>query len=68
MAWDHKVDYPMPSSMNGAGGADGAFQKTFELAGEHAFLADHQIDGRILMPVRPHSLTCLRQHTPFQDV
>ena len=30
-------------------------KRRFELAGDHAFLADHQIDGRILMPVRAHS-------------
>lgn len=37
---------PKMGSSSGLG-----FSKTYELGGAHAFLVDHQIDGRILMPV-----------------
>ena len=47
-SWDHKTEYAMPK-MSGNSGL--GFSKTFELGGPHAFLADHKIDGRILMPV-----------------
>lgn len=53
VSWDHASDYPLPKSKDwtSAGGAAG-FTKTYKLGGEHAFLADHVVDGRILMPVR----------------
>ncbi len=55
VSWDHASDYPLPKSKDwtSAGGAAG-FTKTYKLGGEHAFLADHVVDGRILMPVRFH--------------
>ena len=54
VSWDHSADYPLPSfkDWTSAGGSSG-FTKTYKLGGEHAFLADHVVDGRILMPVRP---------------
>lgn len=48
ISWDHTVEYSMPK-MSGSSGL--GFSKTYELGGAHAFLADHKIDGRILMPV-----------------
>ena len=53
MSWDHSADYPLPKSKDwtSAGGAAG-FTKTYKLGEEHSFLADHVVDGRILMPVR----------------
>ena len=56
VSWDHSADYPLPKSKDwtSAGGAAG-FTKTYKLGEEHAFLADHVVDGRILMPVRPHT-------------
>ena len=57
MSWDHSADYPLPSfkDWTSAGGSSG-FTKTYKLGGEHAFLTDHVVDGRILMPVRPFLL------------
>ena len=62
VSWDHTADYPLPKSKDwtSAGGAAG-FTKTYKLGEEHAFLADHVVDGRILMPVRPHT-------TPAEDL
>lgn len=53
MSWEHSADYPLPKSKDwtSAGGSSG-FTKTYKLGAEHAFLADHVVDGRILMPVR----------------
>ena len=52
VSWDHSADYPLPKSKDwtSAGGAAG-FTKTYKLGEEHSFLADHVVDGRILMPV-----------------
>ncbi|EIE22203.1 ketoacyl-synt-domain-containing protein [Coccomyxa subellipsoidea C-169] len=51
VSWDHAVDYPLPTfkDWTAARGCSG-FIKTYKLGGEHAFLADHIVDGRILMP------------------
>ena len=50
VSWDHSGEYPLPSTWL-AGGA-GGFSKTYKLGEEeHAFIADHNVDGRILMPV-----------------
>jgi fatty acid synthase len=52
VAWDHSTPCALPSHAEyvAAGGGAG-FRKTYALGGEHAFLADHIVDGRILMPV-----------------
>ena len=52
VCWEHGADYPLPKSKDwtAAGGGSG-FVKTYKLGEEHAFLADHVVDGRILMPV-----------------
>ena len=52
VSWDHSADYPLPKSKDwtSAGGAAG-FTKTWKLGEEHSFLADHVVDGKILMPV-----------------
>ncbi len=53
MSWEHSADYALPSHKEfsaGAGGGAG-FTKTYALGREHTFLADHVVDGRILMPV-----------------
>ena len=59
VSWDHSADYPLPKSKDwtAAGGSTG-FTKTYKLGEEHSFLADHVVDGRILMPVSL-SGTCL---------
>lgn len=50
MSWDHAADYPLPTNWL-PGGAEG-FTKTYDLDTEaHAFLADHTVDGRIILPV-----------------
>ena len=51
VSWDHSADYPLPKSKDwtSAGGAAG-FTKTWKLGEEHAFLADHVVDGKMLMP------------------
>jgi hypothetical protein len=52
VAWEHSADYPLPKSKDWtAAGGGGGFVKTYKLGEEHAFLADHVVDGRILMPV-----------------
>lgn len=51
MAWDHSTDYPVPSYKDYGSSGAAAFTKTYRLGKEHAFLADHIVDGRILMPV-----------------
>ena len=53
VSWEHSADYPLPKSKDwtSAGGTNG-FTKTYKLGDEHSFLADHVVDGRILMPVR----------------
>lgn len=51
MSWDHSGDYPLPNAWLSSGTA--GFTKTYKLDDpEHAFIADHNVDGRILMPVR----------------
>ncbi len=51
VSWDHSGEYPLPSAWLASGAA--GFTKTFKLdEPEHAFIADHNVDGRILMPVR----------------
>jgi hypothetical protein len=48
VSWDHSTPYPLPRGwLSGSAG----FTKTFKLGAEHAFIADHNVDGRILMPV-----------------
>ena len=68
VSWDHSADYPLPKSKDwtSAGGAAG-FAKTYKLGEEHSFLADHVVDGRILMPVRVHTVysSCLGAARPF---
>ncbi|EIE23140.1 hypothetical protein COCSUDRAFT_47508 [Coccomyxa subellipsoidea C-169] len=58
VSWDHASDYPLPKSKDwtSAGGSSG-FTKTYKLGGEHAFLADHVVDGRILMPATSYLVT-----------
>ena len=52
MSWEHSAEYPLPSHKEfTAGGGGAGFTKTYALGAEHAFLADHVVDGRILMPV-----------------
>lgn len=51
VSWDHSTPYPLPRGWLSSGG--GGFTKTYKLGDEHAFIADHNVDGRILMPVRP---------------
>ena len=52
VSWDHSADYPLPKSKDWtAGGGSAGFTKTWKLGEEHSFLADHVVDGRILMPV-----------------
>ena len=52
VSWEHSADYPLPKSKDWtAAGGGGGFVKTYKLGEEHAFLADHVVDGRILMPV-----------------
>ena len=67
VSWDHSADYPLPKSKDwtSAGGAAG-FTKTYKLGEEHSFLADHVVDGRILMPVRVHTVysSCLEAARP----
>ena len=62
VSWDHSADYPLPKSKDwtAAGGSAG-FTKTYKLGEEHSFLADHVVDGRILMPVSL-SGTCLLEY------
>jgi hypothetical protein len=51
VSWDHSGGYPLPNAWLSSGTA--GFTKTFKLDDpEHAFIADHNVDGRILMPVR----------------
>lgn len=68
VSWDHSADYPLPKSKDwtSAGGAAG-FTKTYKLGKEHSFLADHVVDGRILMPVRLSFLLvpCMQQPWPL---
>lgn len=49
-AWDHRTQYPLPSVPDIT---RGMFTVTYDLSGQHSYLVDHNIDGRILMPVRP---------------
>lgn len=59
VSWDHSADYPLPKSKDWtAAGGSASFTKTYKLGEEHSFLADHVVDGRILMPVSL-SGTCL---------
>lgn len=54
VSWDHSGEYPLPNEWLSGGGA--GFTKTFKLNDEeHAFIADHNVDSRILMPVRTHA-------------
>ena len=55
VAWEHSACYELPGFKDfiaGSGGGGGGFSKTYALGAEHAFLRDHVVDGRILMPVR----------------
>ena len=53
MSWDHVASYDLPGFKDfTASGAGAGFTKTYALGKEHAFLRDHTVDGRILMPVR----------------
>ena len=54
VSWEHGTEYPLPTFKEflGAQGGGAGFSKTYALGGEHAFIADHVVDGRILMPVR----------------
>ncbi len=49
MSWDHRTDLTLPSPLSAKGG----FSKTYDLGGEDAHLIDHNVDGRIIMPVGP---------------
>ncbi|EIE19938.1 hypothetical protein COCSUDRAFT_44339 [Coccomyxa subellipsoidea C-169] len=55
VSWDHNGDYPLPKAwFSGTAG----FTKTFKLGDpEHAFIADHNVDGRILMPATSYLVT-----------
>eukprot|EP00884_Botryococcus_braunii_P011836 jgi/Botrbrau1/20653/Bobra.113_1s0077.1 len=50
VAWDHRSQFPLPTPVTSG---RGMFSFTYDLGGEHSFLADHLIDGRIIMPVCP---------------
>lgn len=59
VSWEHSGEYPLPNEWLSGGGA--GFTKIFKLNDEeHAFIADHNVDGRILMPVR--KFTCEHTH------
>ena len=50
VSWDHTADYPLPTNWLPSR-AEG-FTKTYDLdTEEHAFLVDHTVDGRIILPV-----------------
>ena len=52
MAWDYSTPCALPTFKEFQGSmGGGGFTKTYALGKEHAFLADHVVDGRILMPV-----------------
>ncbi|EIE19942.1 hypothetical protein COCSUDRAFT_58179 [Coccomyxa subellipsoidea C-169] len=56
VSWDHSGDYPLPNAWLSSGTA--GFTKTFKLDDpEHAFIADHNVDGRILMPATSYLVT-----------
>ncbi|CAK0786732.1 hypothetical protein CVIRNUC_009946 [Coccomyxa viridis] len=58
VSWDHSADYPLPKSKDWtAGGGSAGFTKTWKLGEEHSFLADHVVDGRILMPATSYLVT-----------
>lgn len=56
VAWDYSADIDLPSFREIArlDGNGAAFSKTYELGGAHKFIADHDIDGRIIVP----AVTC----------
>ena len=65
MSWDHAADYPLPSHKEfNASTGGGGFVKTYFLGKEHEFLADHIVDGRILMPV----IVGCCQHRPATNI
>lgn len=55
ISWDHRTEIPLPSPL---AQNNGAFTKTFDLSGNDAHLIDHNIDGRIILPVHPSSMYC----------
>ncbi|KAK9916399.1 hypothetical protein WJX75_002178 [Coccomyxa subellipsoidea] len=56
VSWDHSGEYPLPNAWLSSGTV--GFTKTFKLDDpEHAFIADHNVDGRILMPATSYLVT-----------
>lgn len=48
VSWDHRTKIPLPNPLDRN---SGAFSKTFDLSGADAQLIDHNVDGRIIIPV-----------------
>ena len=50
VSWDHTTQYAMPTDWLLSNTK--AFTKTFDLGKQHAYLLDHTVDGRVILPVR----------------
>lgn len=56
VSWDHRTKIPLPNPLDRN---SGAFSKTFDLSGADAHLIDHNVDGRIIIPVSASLVTRL---------
>jgi fatty acid synthase len=57
MEWDHDNDWRVPAFEDfsgNAGSSKSVMKVSFDLAGKDAFLMDHVIDGRCLLPATAH--------------
>ncbi|CAK0731645.1 hypothetical protein CVIRNUC_000023 [Coccomyxa viridis] len=58
VSWNHSTEYKLPEFQTiGAGAGIGGFEKVYDTKGKHAFLVDHNIDGRVLMPATSYVCT-----------
>lgn len=50
VSWDYRSDLKLPNPLLAN---QSLFSRTFELNGVDSFLLDHQVEGRVIMPVSP---------------
>ena len=49
VSWDHTTQYAMPTDWLYSNTK--AFTKTFDLGKQYAYLLDHTVEGRVILPV-----------------
>ncbi|CAL8464659.1 g4194 [Coccomyxa elongata] len=58
VSWNHTQDYETAGYQDYASRLGGGqYEKVWDLGGDHKFLADHVVDGRILMPATSYVVT-----------